>query len=173
MEVEIANINIENGVTVKDVPAGEFIKAFAAYLKKSNKFKIPEWSEYVKTGIQKDLAPYDPDWLFIRAAAVARQVYFKLKIGVNTLRGHFGTAQRRGTRRQHYTKSAGKAIRYALKQLSDMGIVDTIVYKVEDDKGTESILNSDGRKITKKGVADMDRIAKQVAKELKGARRLF
>lgn len=63
-----------------------------------------------------------------------------------------------------------------------MGIVDTIVYKVEDDKGmpfilitigTESILNSDGRKITKKGVADMDRIAKQVAKELKGARRLF
>lgn len=42
IQVQIANINIENGVTVKDVPAGEFIKAFSAYLKKSNKFKIPE-----------------------------------------------------------------------------------------------------------------------------------
>ena len=32
------------GVTVKDVPAKEFIEAFAKHLKKGNKIKMPEVS---------------------------------------------------------------------------------------------------------------------------------
>ena len=29
--------------------------------------KIPEWTDFIKTGRYKELSPYDPDWYFIRA----------------------------------------------------------------------------------------------------------
>lgn len=35
-------INNTNRVTVKDVPAKEFIESFAKHLKKGNKIKMPE-----------------------------------------------------------------------------------------------------------------------------------
>jgi len=35
---------------VKDIPAEDFIKGYAEYLKKNNKFVIPKWSDFVKTG---------------------------------------------------------------------------------------------------------------------------
>merc|ERR1712078_187601 len=73
------------GVTVKDVPAKEFIQEYAKFLKKGNKIRIPEWAAYYKTACYKDLAPYDPDWLYIRAASVAYQLYMRQKVGVNTL----------------------------------------------------------------------------------------
>ena len=37
----MALINSHNGVTVKDVPAKEFIENFAKHLKKGTKVKIP------------------------------------------------------------------------------------------------------------------------------------
>lgn len=39
-------INNTNRVTVKDVPAKEFIEAFAKHLKKGNKIKQPEVSSF-------------------------------------------------------------------------------------------------------------------------------
>lgn len=44
-----------------------FIKAYAAYLKRTGKLEIPKWVDIVKTGTHKELAPYDPDWFFVRA----------------------------------------------------------------------------------------------------------
>jgi len=29
--------------------------------------ELPEWTDIVKTGRHKELAPYDPDWYYIRA----------------------------------------------------------------------------------------------------------
>lgn len=29
--------------------------------------ELPEWTDIVKTAQFKDLAPYDPDWYFVRA----------------------------------------------------------------------------------------------------------
>ena len=31
--------------------------------------KLPQWVDIVKTGAYKELAPYDPDWYYIRAGA--------------------------------------------------------------------------------------------------------
>jgi len=45
MEEHLARIN-PNGNTVKDVPAKDFIEAFAKHLKKGNKIAIPEVSRY-------------------------------------------------------------------------------------------------------------------------------
>ena len=30
-------------------------------------FETPTWVDLVKTGIGKELSPYDPDWYYIRA----------------------------------------------------------------------------------------------------------
>ena len=59
-----------HGTTVKDVQAGSFIKAYAAYLKRTGRLEVPKWVDLVKTGAHKELAPYDPDWYFVRAGKV-------------------------------------------------------------------------------------------------------
>merc|ERR1712080_137848 len=50
-------------VTVKDVPADDFIKACADFLKRQPKFDVPKYHDIVKTATFKELAPYDEDWL--------------------------------------------------------------------------------------------------------------
>lgn len=57
------------GVTVKDVPANDFIVAYAAHLKRTGKIEVPKWADLVKTAKFKELAPYDPDWYYVRAGA--------------------------------------------------------------------------------------------------------
>ena len=47
--------------------AEAFIKAYSSHLKRSGKLEIPTWVDTVKTGAQKELAPYDPDWFYVRA----------------------------------------------------------------------------------------------------------
>jgi ribosomal protein S19E (S16A) len=54
-------------VTVRDIKPADFIKAYAAHLKTKDNFEVPKWADIVKTGIGKQLAPYDPDWYYTRA----------------------------------------------------------------------------------------------------------
>lgn len=54
------------GCTVKDVPAAEFVSTYASHLKRVGLVEIPSWVDTVKTGSRKELAPYDPDWLYTR-----------------------------------------------------------------------------------------------------------
>ena len=42
LQIKLADINKNGGVTVKDVSAKEFIETFAKHLKKGNKLKMPE-----------------------------------------------------------------------------------------------------------------------------------
>jgi len=116
-------INNQHGVTVKDVPAKEFIAEYAKFLKKGNKIRIPEWADYYKTACYKDLAPLDSDWLYIRAASVAYQLYMRGIVGVGTLRKHYSKKQRMGTRTEHSRLVAGKCIRYCLIELNNAGLV--------------------------------------------------
>merc|ERR1719408_593194 len=161
MEIQLNCINNQKGVTVKDVPAKEFIQEYAKFLKKGNKIRIPEWASYYKTACYKDLAPYDPDWLYVRAASVAYQLYMRGRVGVNTLRKHYSSKQRVGTCTEHTRLSAGQCIRYCLQQLEKAQLVGKMV---ED----ENICT--GKVLTKKGITDMDRIAAHLAKESKKAR---
>lgn len=54
-------------ITVRDVQAPKFISAYADVLKNNDKFIVPKWADIVKTGVSRELAPYDPDWYYIRA----------------------------------------------------------------------------------------------------------
>merc|ERR1712216_654666 len=64
-------------VTVKDVPADEFIKAAAEFLKRQPKFDVPKYHDIVKTGTIKEFAPYDEDWFYVRSASILRKVYLR------------------------------------------------------------------------------------------------
>ncbi|CAK9823818.1 40S ribosomal protein S19a [Anthophora retusa] len=68
-------------VTLKDVDQHKFVKAFAAFLKKTGKMRVPEWVDIVKSARFKELAPYDPDWYYIRCAALVRHIYIRSPIG--------------------------------------------------------------------------------------------
>ena len=52
--------------------AEAFISAYASHLKRSGKLEVPTWVDLVKTGSFKELAPYDPDWYYVRAGSYAR-----------------------------------------------------------------------------------------------------
>ena len=51
---------------------------------------IPEWVDIVKTGIAKELAPYDEDWFYTRTASVARHIYIRAPVGVATVQKIYG-----------------------------------------------------------------------------------
>ncbi|MDN8787942.1 RPS19 isoform 2, partial [Pan troglodytes] len=73
------------GVTVKDVNQQEFVRALAAFLKKSGKLKVPEWVDTVKLAKHKELAPYDENWFYTRAASTARHLYLRGGAGVGSM----------------------------------------------------------------------------------------
>jgi small subunit ribosomal protein S19e len=131
--------------TLKDVPADAFITAFAQHLKSTGKFITPEWTAFVKTGVAKELAPYDADWFFIRAAAIARRVYVNPEVGVGAFKKIFGTQKRNGGRRNHSSEGSGKINRVALQQLEKLG------YLAKSKNG--------GRIVSKEGQQKMDYVA--------------
>ena len=47
--------------------AGAFISAYASHPKRSGKLEVPPWVDLVRTYSFKELAPYDPDWNYLRA----------------------------------------------------------------------------------------------------------
>jgi hypothetical protein len=57
-------------ITVSCSSADQFIAAYASHLKRSGKLEVPTWVDLVKTGSFKELAPYDPDWYYIRAGSI-------------------------------------------------------------------------------------------------------
>ncbi|CAA6667365.1 unnamed protein product [Spirodela intermedia] len=155
---------MEAARTVKDVSPHEFVKAYASHLKRSG----------------KELAPYDPDWYYTRAASIARHIYLRQGLGVGALQRIYGGRKRNGSRPPHFSKSSGSVARHILQQLQQVGIIDI------DTKGicnyrlrwrefvtkasTFSVLiyifyfsnNVRGRRITSQGQRDLDQVAGRV-----------
>uniref|UniRef100_A0A7N0UKP9 40S ribosomal protein S19 n=1 Tax=Kalanchoe fedtschenkoi TaxID=63787 RepID=A0A7N0UKP9_KALFE len=96
------------GKTVKDVSPHEFVKAYAAHLKRSGKMELPHWTDIVKTATFKELAPYDPDWYYIRAALMARKrkLYLRGGLGVGAFKRIYGGSKRNGSRPPTFVKAA-------------------------------------------------------------------
>ncbi|OZJ06056.1 40S ribosomal protein S19-B [Bifiguratus adelaidae] len=133
------------GVTVKDVNPHDFVKAYAAYLKRSGKLEVPKWVDLVKTGPYKELAPYDPDWFYVRVASIARHIYLRPSVGVGALKRVHGGRKNRGSRPSHHAVGSGSVDRKALQALEKINVLE------KDTKG--------GRKISQDGQRDLDRIA--------------
>eukprot|EP00244_Chara_vulgaris_P009972 TRINITY_DN43_c0_g1_i1.p1 TRINITY_DN43_c0_g1~~TRINITY_DN43_c0_g1_i1.p1 ORF type:complete len:160 (-),score=28.92 TRINITY_DN43_c0_g1_i1:660-1139(-) len=135
--------------TVKDVSPHDFVRAYAAHLKRTGKIEVPTWADIVKTASFKQLAPYDADWYYIRAASMARKLYLRHGIGIGAFKKIYGGRKSNGVRPHHFATASGSIARHILKQLEILKIVE------KDPKG--------GRRITSNGQRDLDRIAGRIA----------
>jgi small subunit ribosomal protein S19e len=133
-------------VTVKDVPAQKFVEAYAAHLKKAGKVTLPAWVDVAKTGSFRELPPQNPDWFYIRCAAVARNVYLRPTTGVGALRKRYGGRTGHTVKPEHHAKGSEAIARKALQELEKIGIL------TKDEK-------NGGRRVTKEGQQELDRIA--------------
>merc|ERR1711977_76863 len=133
---------------VRDVKADAFVKAYSAHLKRSGKLDIPTWVDIVKTGPQKELSPYDPDWFYTRAAAVARHIYLRKYVGVGTLTKWHGGAKNRGVAPHRHVDASGSVDRKVVQSLEKIGVLEG------DARG--------GRRISQDGQRDLDRIATSI-----------
>ncbi|KAL8098098.1 hypothetical protein AgCh_031023 [Apium graveolens] len=86
--------------------------------------ELPHWTDIVKAGTFKELAPYDNDWYYIRAASMASKIYLRGGLGVGAFRRIYGGSKRNGSAPPHFCKSSGGIARHILQQLQTMNIVD-------------------------------------------------
>ncbi|KAF8310273.1 hypothetical protein DL93DRAFT_2084661 [Clavulina sp. PMI_390] len=138
---------------VRDISADAFIEAYASHLKRSGKLEVPTWVDIVKTGHFKEQAPYDPDWYYVRAAAVARHIYLRKHVGIGALTKLHGGRNRRGFRPSHHAEAASGVQRRVCQSLEKIGVLE----KAPDG----------GRRISQDGQRDLDRIATAVAEAAK------
>ncbi len=133
--------------TVYDVAANKLIEETANDLRKDEVLGMPEWAQFVKTGIHKERKPDNPDWWFVRGASIFRRIYLEGPVGVERLRSFYGGSQNRGRRPEKFKKASGKIIRTILKQLDEAGLTSK---------------DKTGRKVTAKGQSYLDKISSRM-----------
>ncbi|MFA5888383.1 MAG: 30S ribosomal protein S19e [Candidatus Nanoarchaeia archaeon] len=136
--------------TVYDVKPGELHKKVVEELKKSKEVQMPDWANFVKTGVGKDRVPSEKDWWQMRASALLRRIYLLGPIGVSKLRTKYGNRKNRGVAPERFRRASGKIIRVLLQQLEKEGLVKQI-----DKSGHK------GRILTPKGKSLMDKAVKK------------
>ncbi|MFB6158404.1 MAG: 30S ribosomal protein S19e [Candidatus Nanohalobium sp.] len=132
--------------TVYDVKAEPLIMEAADDLE--DDFEAPEWTNFVKTGSDKERPPEQDNWFHIRSAAILRKIYMDGPLGVSRLRTIYGSRKKNGHAPEHSGKASGKVIRTALQKLEESGLV-------EEEEG-------EGRKITDKGKSFLDEKSEEV-----------
>ena len=133
--------------TVYDVPADHIIRRVAEELKKRKEIVPPAWAAFAKTGVHKEMPPEDPDWWFIRAAAVLRRVYVDGPLGVERMRSFYGGKKNRGSRPNAFRKGSGSILRKSLQQLEAAGLI---------------IHDKTGRKVSPAGMSFLDNLSQEV-----------
>lgn len=90
---------------------------------RTGKVKVPDWVDVVKLSAANQLAPYDPDWFFVRCAAILRHLYIR-HTGLRGLTQAFSRKKRNGVRPSHRTLAHQSVIRKALHQMEAMGFCE-------------------------------------------------
>ncbi|EDW38742.1 GL13146 [Drosophila persimilis] len=131
------------GVTVKDIDQHAVTKAVAVFLKKTGKLKVPDQMDIIKTAKFKELAPYDPDWFYVRCASILRHLYHRSPAGVGSITKIYGGRKRNGVHPSHFCRAADGAAHPGARPPCR-----------EAPRG--------GRKLSSIGQRDLDRIANQI-----------
>jgi small subunit ribosomal protein S19e len=137
-------------VSVKDVLANDLIAKVAEELKKSENIKVPEWSKFVKSGVNAERPPAQEDFWYLRSSAILRRIYLNGPVGTQKLRTVFGSNKRRGHKPSHHRPAGGKIIRLMLQQLEKDGLI------TKTDKPRK------GRIVTPKGQKFLDNMAAKI-----------
>lgn len=137
--------------TVYDVPADLLINKVAEEFENNEKINPPKWSNFVKTGVNRERKPENPNWWYIRCASVLRRVYIDGPVGVVSLKTFYGGKKDRGVAPEKFKKGSGAIIRGALHQLEDGGFVE----KVEG-----------GRIVSSSGKSFLDKLSGEIIKDI-------
>jgi small subunit ribosomal protein S19e len=142
--------------TLYDAPAEELIEAVADRLAEENAVDEPDWAEYTKSGVGRELPPEEEDFWTRRAASLLRKVAVDGPVGIGSLRTEYGSATqgstRYRTRPRRSSKASGKIIRTALQQLAEAGYVE--------------VAEGEGRTVTPEGQGFLDDTAAAVLEDL-------
>ncbi|WOF15766.1 30S ribosomal protein S19e [Methanoplanus sp. FWC-SCC4] len=130
--------------TVYDIPPDVLIEKVAGELEKLDAIETPEWANFAKTGVHKQMPPKDEKWWFKRAASILRRVYVDGPVGVQRLRSFYGGKQDRGSKPYQFRRGSGSVTRKALQQLEAAGFVEN---------------TKDGRVVSPAGRAFIDGVA--------------
>jgi len=141
-------------VTLYDVPAEEFIEELADRL--DDRLEAPEWVEFTKSGVNRELPPEQDNFWFVRTASLLRKVAIRGPVGVERLATEYG-GSKAGTNRyrvsgSHHAGGSRNIIRTALQQLEEEDLVET-------GKG-------EGRRIADEGRSFLDGIAGETLADL-------
>ncbi|MDE1845858.1 MAG: 30S ribosomal protein S19e [Candidatus Micrarchaeota archaeon] len=133
---------------VFDVDGSALIKKTSEMLKDKGMAK-PEYTSFVKSGAGKERVPADPDFYFVRAASLLRQVYINGPVGIARMRTRYGTRKLHTIHRHHHFRSGGSVIKDAFDSLEKLNYV----------KKTPK-----GRVITPTGKSFLDKISNEIIK---------
>lgn len=133
--------------TVFDAVPDHLIRKVAEELRKRKEITPPPWAAFAKTGAHKEMPPEDPDWWYVRVAAVLRRVYVDGPLGVERMRSFYGGKKNRGSKPNAFRKGSGSILRKSLQQLESAGLV---------------IHDKTGRKVSPEGMSFLDSVAQDV-----------
>lgn len=150
-------------VTVLDVPTDALLNAVKEDFKTREKLKQPEWALFVKTGQQKERAPMQEDWWYVRGASILRKFALDSSVlGVNKLRSAYGGRKTRGVKPHRFRKGSGKIIRVWLQALDKEGFLKKLkVGRVLSPKG-QQYLNQKAAEVLEKTKAETKEIKADV-----------
>ena len=144
--------------TYYDIPANMLISALADKLSDSKDIVAPDWSEYVKTGVDRERPPTQENWWTIRAASLLRKVAKQGPIGVTSLAQTYGTVMNNGAGPNTPGVASRHIIRTALQQLEAAGLVEMVATKeVDTEEGKQQLYS--GRELTSAGQKLLDEVA--------------
>lgn len=141
-------------VTLYDVPAEDLIEEVADRLE--DRIEEPEWAQFVKTGVDRELPPQQDDFWYRRAASLLRKVADQGPVGVGTLATDYGGATQGSTRYRVAPPSNVDGSR---------NIIRTILQSLEEEDLVETA-QGEGRRITDEGRSFLDEVAGDVLDEL-------
>lgn len=135
--------------SIKKISPKEANDILAQELKKMKGIEAPEWSNFVKTGNHKQRPPENPDWWYVRAASILRNIYTHGPVGVSRMRMRYGGRKNRGRKPEKFVRASGNIIRKITQQLRNS---DLIKLSNGDKKGNI---------ITSKGQSILDKVGKK------------
>ncbi|MCU4926214.1 30S ribosomal protein S19e [Halobacteria archaeon AArc-dxtr1] len=140
--------------TMYDVPADALIDALAADLE--DRLDEPDWAQFAKSGVDRELPPTQEDFWATRAASLLRKVADNGPIGVERLATEYGGG-----------KSGSTRYRVAPDKRADgsRNLIRTILQQLEDEDLVETA-DGEGRRITAEGRSLLDETAGEVLEEL-------
>ena len=140
--------------TMYDVPADALIEALAEDLEE--RLDEPDWAQFAKTGVDRELPPEQEDFWATRAASLLRKVADRGPVGVERLATEYGGGKPGSNRYRvapdKRADGSRNLIRTILQQLEDEGLVETA--------------EGEGRRVTAEGQSLLDDTAGDVLADL-------